>query len=364
MSVKSPLNLTRRGNRGYRVFAVGAAFLSTIAAGCKDKPTTPAPSDAAVVGPQESKSDSPSQTIAPGGAGAADDPGAPECLLAAAKADGWTKAGPIRVFASTQVDRVVTRTEARRFSRFRVQSAATGQYESVPSGGAGRQRASVLVVETDSPEDAYGILTCQSGSRERLRVGGETRVDRHGGLHLHCWQGRSYVRVDVSAADPETTEQAIRLLLVITERIARSDRPAMLAAIPSDVSADQGLWLVRHLAALPSPVMDFPRAPDVQNVSRLLGLNETTLLCVARCASAEMRGPNVVWVVHYPTNKAAYDAHARYSRYLIEHDDPSAASTNLLPPHGPFLAGTWTAEEESLQYLLPRISRLLPTTAG
>jgi hypothetical protein len=51
----------------------------------------------------------------------------------------------------------------------------------------------------------------------------------------------------------------------------------------------------------------------------------------------------------------------RYTRFLADRKDPTAQSTNLLPPHGPYLIGTWTAEEESIQYVMPRIDKLLPS---
>jgi hypothetical protein len=107
----------------------------------------------------------------------------------------------------------------------------------------------VLAVETESADDAYGLLSCRPPATETFKIGGETRVDRRDGLHLHCWQGKSYIRVDLAEGGPEITEQAIRLLLNITGRIAKEDLPALVAAVPSDSSGLQRKWLLRHLAA-------------------------------------------------------------------------------------------------------------------
>jgi len=66
--------------------------------------------------------------------------------------------------------------------------------------------------------------------------------------------------------------------------------------------------------------------------------------------------------VRYPSEQAAADAYARYSRRLEEAMSGSPwQSTLLSPPHGVFLIGTWTAEEESIQYMMPRIEELLPS---
>jgi hypothetical protein len=120
-------------------------------------------------------------------------------------------------------------------------------------------------------------------------------------------------------------------------------------------------WLVRDLASLSVNALGLASSPDLAAVNRLLGLGEGTLMCISAYDVPEGRQPNVVWLVRYPTEKAAANAHERYSTHLARADGPTWASTNLLRPHGRFLIGTWTIEEESLQYMMPRIRQLLPS---
>mgnify|MGYP007073186722 FL=1 len=293
-------------------------------------------------------------------ADAADSPTAPACLPKSGVVSGWTKTEPVRVYMAGEMAGAVTPSEAIRLAYFRVLSAATAAYVTKNEDGAERP-ARVLYIETETPQDGYGILTCQSDATETLKVGGETRVERGDGIHLHAWQGKSYIRISTTAVDSETTEQLIRLLFYITGQLKREDRPAILEALPSDAELLKGRWLARHLGSLPMKTFDFPHAPDAMKMSQLLGLADSTLVCLAHYDVPNGRGtPNVVWVVQYATNKSAYEAHERLSKALEKSKEPALMATNILPPHGAYLVGTWTAEEESIQYMLPRVAKLLP----
>lgn len=341
---------------------IGLICIVTLTWGCRqesDDPAATQPAAETVSGrsatPSADKSQ-PSTASTPDVGDAAD---APACLPASGAVAGWRKSEPIRVFLTGELVGAVTPSEVLRLSHFRVLSAATCAYAMKHSSGA-EHHAQVLVVETETPEDAYGILTCQADAKEVLKVGGETRVVRGDGYHLHGWQGRNYVRLSMISNDAELTEQVIRLMIHITGRIGREDRPALMDAMPDDSELLEHRWLVRHLGSLPLSAFEFTRAPDAAAISKLLGLGETTLMCVGKYRVPDGQGPNVVWLVQYPTNKMAYEAHARYMQHLSRQKDDSSLSTNLLPPHGAFVVGTWTAEEESMQYMMPRIAKLLP----
>lgn len=354
-------------SRGHRLsieLLLGAIVLFAATAGCRDKTSAPSSQPAS---PDQSVPQSPatpadsgkSQPSSPNGVDAQDASNSPACLPKSQAAAGWVKHESVRVYPAARLDQAMSKDEAVRYAYFRIRSAATCAY-GLQSAGGGVRVAKVLLIDTESAEDAYGLLTCQAPPKELFKIGGETRVVRLGGLHLHCWQGKSYIRLDVADADAVTTEQVIRLLLNISGRIGREDLPALVEAVPSDSSGLQRRWLVRHLGSLPPKSMDLAFPLDVLKTSGLLGLDKTTQMCIAQYEVPEGKRSNLVWVVRYSTNKAAYDAHARYTRFLADHKDPAAQSTNLLPPHGSFLIGTWTAEEESLQYMMPRIGKLLP----
>ncbi|HKQ47704.1 MAG TPA: DUF6599 family protein [Phycisphaerae bacterium] len=341
-----------------------SAIVSFVGAGgCREKPESPAPGSppggAAPRLPAAPTGTPKSQAAPSAGVDAQDAPHSPASLPKSQPEAGWVKREPVRVFPAANLAGALARDEAIRLSFFRIRSAATCAYDLIHSDAKPRL-ARVLLIDTESAEDAYGWLSCQAPATETFKIGGETRVVREGGLHLHCWQGRSYVRVSISEADAETTEKVIRLLLNITGQIGRADRPVLLDAVPSDSAGLQRKWLVRHLGSLPAKSFNLAFPLDVLKTSGLLGLDKSTQMCIAQYEVPQGMRSNVVWVVRYSSTKAAYDAHANYTRFITEKKEPAAQSTNLFPPHGPFLIGTWTAEEESLQYMMPRIGKLLP----
>lgn len=269
------------------------------------------------------------------------------------------KKEPVRVFAAADLARVLPAEAAQRCQHFRVKLAARCAY-GLKRADATLARAGVAYVETLTAEDAYGLLTCLSPSAETYRIGGETRVDHRSGLTLHAWQGRSYIMASSQESDSETAEELIRLLMHICSKIPHENAPAILASLPVEGRRPGKLWLVRHLLSIPPDAMELGYPLDLQRMSTVLGLGKDTLICVAAYDVPGAARPNTVWIAEYPSIKAAADAYARYNRLIKQAKDPIAVSASILPVQGTFLVGTWTAEEESMQYMLPQIGKLLP----
>lgn len=288
-----------------------------------------------------------------------DDPRAPACLPPTHKDGNWVKVEPIRVLAPADLSKLVSEPEATRLGYFRIKSAATCAY-SLRRSAVGPVVAKLRFIETVSAEDAYGILTCRSSSPETYRIGGETRVEHAGGLALHCWQGKDYIHLAAEDDDNETTEEMIRLLMNICGRITREDTPPILRALPEENRRPGRMWLVRHPASIRPDAIELDYSLDVPGVAGILGLGKDTLMCIGSYDVPDARRPNTVWVVTYPTVKAAHDAYARYTRLINKGTDSLVQSASVLPAQGTYLAGTWTAEEESMQYMLPRVMQLLP----
>jgi hypothetical protein len=355
-------------SRGRELSAWGLGLIVSFvgAEGCRQSPTSkpttsqPSASREIPVLPAAPAGQTQSPSTVASGVDAKDAPHSPAYLPKSQAAAGWTKREPIRVYPANNLTGAMTKDDAARCGYFKIRSASKCAYDLTGANGKA-QLARVLAVDTESAEDAYGLLSCRLPATETFKIGGETRVDRRDGLHLHCWQGKSYIRVDLAEGGAEITEQAIRLLLNITGRIAKEDLPALVSAAPSDSSGLQRKWLLRHLGSLPPKAFDLAFPLDASKTNGLLGLDKSTLMCIAQYEVPQGARSNVVWVVRYPNTKAAYDAHARYTRFLADRKDPAAQSTNLLPPHGPYLIGTWTAEEESIQYVMPTIGKLLPS---
>ncbi len=284
---------------------------------------------------------------------------APPYLPAKLAQEGWLRQEDLRIADSESLELLLPPSQAAWIDRFRVKSAASCAY--TWEGGGRELLARVVVFEAHSADDAYGLMSCQSASSELLAVGGETRVEAGVELHFHCWQGNAYIHVWADATDERAVLQTRRLLMHIAGRLPRTDPPGLVEAMPRESARPGKRWLVRSLSRLRPAIFAHPAGLDLAELSKLLGLSGEPLMCIAAYDVPEGRRPNVVWVVQYTSGQAAAEAYARYIRRLEEAPAGSPwQSSSVLPPHGKFLLGTWTAEEESIQYMLPRIMELLP----
>ncbi len=288
-----------------------------------------------------------------------DDPSTPNFFPPSNVISQFVKHEPVRVMRPDELGSVLTASEAARIGHFQVRSAAQCAYAMHAVGGTAVAR--VVAIETDDPADAYGIYTCATDALQTLPVGGATRVDRTGGLEFHTWQGRQYLRVVCDASTPDVERAVVRLLQYMTARILREDVPPLIQALPSDAARPGERWLVRHLASLSPSALERAASPEVDTVSRVLGLDGSAVMCIAAYDVPDARRSNVIWLVQYPDAESATSAHERYQQYLAGAAVRSARSTTMLEPRGRYLVGTWTAEEESLQYMMPRVAEMLPS---
>jgi hypothetical protein len=333
---------------------ISTALASILAAqGCREQADNPkggTPGGAAHAGSSQSMS-----PVAEG----EDDPRAPDCFPRTRKDGPWIKGEAIKVLAPAELSKVLPGEESNRLGMFRINSLARCAYQLPHSSLV--PIASLLVVSTDSPDDAYGIMSCRCDAAETFRIAQETRVQRGDGVTLHCWQGKAYIAAHIAQPDSEATEELIRLMVYVTGKIKKESTPPLLDIVPRDASSPGRRWLVRNLASLPPDALEGVGPLDERRISEVLGLGRDAIACVATYAASGTARPNAVWAIRYPAVKPAHDAFARYERYLKANPrDSVAQSTSILPAQGMHLMGTWTAEEESMQYVLPRIRQLLP----
>jgi hypothetical protein len=341
------------------------AYFVASANGCRQEtasraPTSsPASAAAPAVAPPSAPAPRPPQA-APATSAPRPEPQGPLYLPASLPSEGWTRHEPVRTAQAADLGKLLPPSQAVWFDHFRLRSAASTTYA---WNGDGRELlARVVVFEALAAEDAYGLMSCQSASSDLLNVGGETRIESGVELHFHCWQGNAYIHIWTDRTDEKAALQARRLLMHVVGRIPRVDVPSLVEAMPRENLRPGKRWLVRNLAGLPSAVFSHPAGLDLEEVAKVLGMSGDTLMCIASYDVPGVRKANTVWVVRYPDEPSAAAAYDRYSRRLEEAMSGSPwQSTSVLPPHGVFLIGTWTAEEESIQYMLPRIEELLPS---
>jgi hypothetical protein len=94
---------------------------------------------------------------------------------------------------------------------------------------------------------------------------------------------------------------------------------------------------------------------DAKGIAECLGLNKDTQMVIGAYQVPGAARPHLVWVVRYMTPDDARKACERYQAFLDQAKDPLSESTLLMKPTGQFLLGTWTAEEESIAPVLPKL---------
>lgn len=289
-----------------------------------------------------------------------DDPNGPSWLPASYTIGDWVKHEPIRLARADRLAEFLPETQAAIFKYFRVEYAASCAY--ALHAGTRPLVAKVVALKAPSPEDAYGLMTCQSGLAEPIEAGGEARLERRAdGTHLHCWQGEVYLHVWSDAGGSAATGQMNALLAQIAGRIPRTNLPEIAGFMPTDSAIAGRRWLLRHLSCLPQVDLGLAATFDADQVSDVLGLGGDALMCICCYEVPQGQRPNVVWLVQYPDEPTARRAHVKSMSTIAHAPDRFWESTNVLEPTGRCLIGTWTAEEESLQYMMPRIAQQLPS---
>ena len=341
------------------ILVVVAAILGSAAlSGCDQKSA-----DRDAAGPSNSGSKPPAAPVrpveAPTPADASDDALAPSCLPRSGAAGDWTKVEPVHVVSVNDLAGLVPADTAARLTTFSIKSAARCVY--ARPAGARLSVAEVLLIEAARAEDAYGLLTVQSSAAETESGGCRIRAEAADGLALHAWQGVYYLRLRSVDGDAESAAAMRKLLFNVASRIQREDLPTLLEALPTQSAISGKRWLVRRLSALPPDALGLSPSPDWQRIDDVLKLGNETLVAICQYEAPQARRPDTVWLISFPSVDAARDARARYARHLEQDDSRASESTSLLDPHGRFLVGTWTAEEESLLYILPRVMQLLPS---
>ncbi|MFQ5423803.1 MAG: hypothetical protein ACE5F9_07465 [Phycisphaerae bacterium] len=332
---------------------LAAVIGPAILAGCR-KNTTPTQQPTA-----KSTSNRETGDNRPEGADDRDDPHAPGCLPRSYAVGDWLKREPVRVAGPPELTSLADATLADRAAHFRIKSAAACAYALDRPDGCVVAR--VCLIEAERPEDAYGLVTCATRATETLPIGGLTRVERSTPLRFHTWQGYDYIRVTLDPPNRDSEREVQRLLMRIVAHLPREDSPALLEAMPTQMAVPGRKRLVRDLACLPPGDLPFASSEDAATASRLLGLGHDTLMCIADYTVPQAHRANTLWLVEYPDQTTAHAAHDRYEMFLTTATDPVSQSTNLMQSHGRFIIGTWTAEEESIQYMMPQIARLLPS---
>ncbi len=303
--------------------------------------------------------------LAPG-ADDRDAPNSPAVLPRSHEFAGWVKHAPVRVVSPEALDSLIgDETLRRAMNSYRLKLVAHCVYRYVPPEEAAPLLLDVLWAEAFDPDDAFGLFSVMAPPPRGLNADGSQTAEcrlADGPLKLFGWQGVVCVRMTAEADDDRATLAAAARILraKLLFSIPRADPPELLRLLPRDRLLPEREWLVRKAVALQLPGAAELPAVASDRLDALLGLDGRVWLAVAAYEVAPAEPPNYVWIARYPDAAAAAQAFERYQAELDQPQDEVDRNTMLAGPRGRFVAGTWTADQESVQHLLPRLLPLLP----
>jgi len=286
-----------------------------------------------------------------------DSPDAPPFLPRSGVVPNWTKHEPIRTALPGELVKVMRPETARVIEPYQVKRAALCAYRFMPPDRSPGQVVRVLVVETHLPEDAYGIFTVERTGEISREPGLWMATDSSGrSLTIHVWKGRHYLQLEAQTPGDASLLEACRALIrKITFQMPDASPPELTEAFPRPGLMPNQQWFIRGWASLAGPGAAGLKFADSKSISDALGLDKDTQMVIGTYKVRGAVRPHVVWVVRYETPEEARKAYDRYQAYLDKATDRESGSTMLLRPTGRYLLGTWTAEEESIEPVLPKL---------
>jgi hypothetical protein len=135
-------------------------------------------------------------------------------------------------------------------------------------------------------------------------------------------------------------------------------RPALLETFPlGSVQGDRYyLHQFETLAGLP-----FVPKGDPTTMARMLDLGSETDMAIVGYPTTREGVLNHLFVIRYPTSVDASAAYTAYTGYLDNSTNPAEQNVAVAPPVGAYLAGTFNAEENSIN---DRLAKLLDSLGG
>ncbi len=364
-----------RPRHGPALRATGAVFLSALAA-CEKSPSRPvAPPPSAAVRDSPPPRPDPARTLnaaLPPAAGVADcpigldDPGAPAILPRSHDIPGWIQDEPIRVRRPGGLASLIADAGARTaIESYRLTAVSHCVYRYAPPDEGEPNRLDMLWIEAAEPDDAFGLFSVMAPP-PRSANGDGSRTAEHrasdGSFRLFGWQGSVCLQMTVPPDEAQDTfvraARSLRARLLFS--VPRADPPTLLRAMPLVKRLPGREWLVRHAAALGLLGAEGLPVVDPAALDEMLGLDGSASLAIAAYDAGPDEPPNVVWAAEYPSDEAATAAAERCRARVEQPEDDLDRSMLLGECRGRYVIGTWTAEQESIVHVLPRLAATLP----
>ena len=298
-----------------------------------------------------------------------DQPGAPAFLPRSDTVAGWIKTRAVWLQTARQFLESLEDSDRRaEMAPYRIMDAARCGYEMDVDGT--RWSLEVCVLRCRTPDDAFGLFATQRTGRP---VGATAQVWCDEGpesLVLQAWQATCYLWAEARPADVERLlPEAEKLLARILLGLPAADPPPLLSHMPTRGRRAERMWFVRGARSLSAPGAALLTPAGADAVDGVLRLKAARGMVAASYEASPGEPPNNIWLVEYESPSDASAAYESYRRALALPPDRGGSAgrvphTLMISPVGRFLAGSWSAEQESAMYLLPgmrsALSRLEP----
>ncbi len=297
----------------------------------------------------------PAADVAPAAADDRDAPDTPPFFPRSGAIPNWAKVEPVKTAPAGELEKVMSGQAVKVADPYQIKRAAVCTYRLTLPNQTGTAR--VLLVETHQPDDAFGLFSVSATGAITRDGGALTATDVSSQrITIHTWKGRHYVLLEAQGSSGESiAENCKALLRKMTFQMPDAVPPELTEALPRPGLMPDQQWLIRGWASLAGPRAAALGLADAKGVAECLGLNKDAQMVIATYRVPGGARPHLVWVVRYGTPEEARKAYERYQAFLEKANDRQSGSTMLLKPSGHYLLGTWTAEEESIAPVLPKL---------
>jgi len=216
-------------------------------------------------------------------------------------------------------------------------------------GAQGAETVTVRVFEMKGPQDAFGIFSISSAGTQFPMVGLAARMSSSS---LAFTKGSDFVTIDYTGAN-DPTPVLMEFARYAADQIASPGyRPAILESFPLGSQPGERYYLhsFQTLQALP-----FVPKGDPATMARMLSLTPETDVAIMGYTTEKPGVLNYLFVIHYANDEEAQAAFKAYEGYLMNSTNPAEHNIAIAPPIQAYLAGTFNAEENSVNDQLAKL---------
>ncbi len=223
--------------------------------------------------------------------------------------------------------------------------------------GQGTETVTLRVFRMDTPSEAFGIFSVEAEGDQFALVGSALEA-RRGPQTLGFVKGSYFVSLKASGTGGAGGALMEFARWVADQITSPGYRPALLETFPIG-SVQVERYYLHTFETLAS--LDFVPKGDPTTMARMLDLSSETDVAIVGYPTTREGVLNHLFVIRYPTSVDASAAYTAYKGYLENSDTPAEQNVAVAPPVGAYLAGTFNAEENSIN---DRLAVLLDSLGG